>query len=147
VRLLGSALCGLLLTGCLLAGCGGSSAPQSTAPADTEVNPGPNPTAGDPGPNNTANGPQTLQGRLLARSSCVELDGKAAGAPSARYQLDFTAETVHRKGATIVLSGTDGDRTVGPNDTIYVAGRPGSGSGPCGRRFQVEKVVAVTPPG
>jgi hypothetical protein len=142
-----SALVVLLSAGCLLSGCGGSSTSQNTAPANTEVNPGPNPTIGNPGPNNTANGPETLQGTLVARPSCVELDGNAANESRARFQLDFAAETVQRQGTTVVLSGTDGRRTVGPHDTIYVAGHPGTGSGPCGRVFQVEKVVAVTPAG
>jgi hypothetical protein len=44
-----------------------------------------------------------------------------------------------------VLSGPDGDRTVHPNDTIYVAGHTESGSGPCGKKFTVDKVVAVVP--
>lgn len=142
-----SALFGFLFAGCLLTGCGGSSAPQSTAPANTRVNPGPNPTTGDPGPNNTANGPRTLQGTLVGRSGCVELDGNAAGQRSAKFQLDFTTEKVTRHGDSIVLSGTDGKRTVGPHDTVYVAGHSGSGSGPCGEVFLVEKVVAVTPAG
>jgi hypothetical protein len=135
------------MTACLLAGlagCGGSSKPLSTAPANTKVNPGPNPTTGDPGPNNTANGPKTLQGTLVARSGCFELDGNAAHEPTARFQLEFAAETVRRKGDTIVLSGADGERTVGRHDTLFVAGRPESGSGPCGRVFRVEKVVAVS---
>ena len=45
----------------------------------------------------------------------------------------------------VVISGTDGERRVGPKDTIFVTGFPGSGSGPCGKIFDVEKVVAVTP--
>jgi hypothetical protein len=128
-----------------LTGCGGSSSPQSTAPADTKVDPGPNPTNRDPGPNNTVDGPKTLQGTLTARSGCVELEGKAANEPSTQYQLEFEVEKVTRDGSTIVLTGTDGKRNVGPKDTIYVAGLPGSGSGPCGKIFNVEKVVAVTP--
>jgi hypothetical protein len=143
---LAALVAGCLTAGCLLAGCGGSSSPQSTAPANTRVNPGPNPTTGDPGPNNTSQGPLTLQGTLAARSGCVELDGNAAGQPAARFQLDFTTESVRRQGKNLVLSGPDGDRTVGPRDVVYVAGHPGSGSGPCGRIFSVEKVVAVTPP-
>jgi hypothetical protein len=130
------------------AGCGGSSSsPRSTAPADTKNDPGPNPTSGDPGPNNTANGPVTLQGTLIGRAACIELDGSAANQPKSRFQLVFAVEKTRRSGSSVVISGTDGDRTVGPKDTIYVAGRPGSGSGPCGQKFNVEKVVAVTPSG
>jgi hypothetical protein len=152
VRVSSRALCGCLLAGCLLSGwlvsgCGGSSSPQSTAPADTRNNPGPNTTTGDPGPNNTANGPQTLQGKLVVRSGCVELDGNVANQPAGRFELQFISEKVHRKGTTIVLSGADGDRSIGPRDTVYLAGHPQSGSGTCGKRFQVEKVVAVTPAG
>jgi hypothetical protein len=146
--MLSPALAVLMALG-LLAGCGRSSTSQSTAPANTATNPGPNPTTGDPGPNNTANGPETLQGTLVARSGCVELDGVAANqavpGPRTRFQLDFSTETVQRDGDTIVLTGSDGKRTVGPRDTVYVAGHQGSGSGPCGRVFEVEKVVAVTP--
>lgn len=135
----------IALTVIVLAGCGGSSYTETTAPADTKVDPGPNPTTGDPGPNNTADGPETLQGTLTARSGCVELKGNAANEPATRYQLEFEVEKVRREGDTIVLSSTDGERSVGPNDTIFVAGLPGSGSGPCGKIFNVEKVVAVTP--
>jgi hypothetical protein len=135
----------IALTVIVLAGCGGSTYTETTAPADTKVDPGPNPTTGDPGPNDTANGPQTLQGTLTARSGCVELKGNAANEPATRYQLEFDVEKVRREGATIVLSGTDGERSVGPKDTIFVAGLPGSGTGPCGKIFNVEKVVAVTP--
>jgi hypothetical protein len=143
VRVLCLTLCVFALAGC---GRGGSSsAPKNTAPADTHVDPGPNPTSGDPGPNNTANGPLTLQGTLVARSSCTQLKGAAAQEPVGKYQLEFDVEKVRRSGANIVLSGPDGDRTVGPNDTIYVAGVRGTGSGPCGQIFRVEKVVAVTP--
>jgi hypothetical protein len=130
----------------LFAGCGGSSSPpRSTAPADTRNDPGPNPTTGDPGPNNTANGPQTLQGTLIGRATCVELVGSAANQPKSRFELVFATEKTRRSDKSVVISGTDGDRTVGPKDTIYVAGRPGVGSGPCGQKFNVEKVVAVTP--
>jgi hypothetical protein len=143
VRLLTLVLCAFLF-----AGCGGSSSSsRSTAPADTRNNPGPNPTTRDPGPNNTANGPQTLQGTLVGRAGCVELDGAAANKSKSRFQLVFGAEKTRRSGSSVVISGTDGDRTVGPKDTIYVAGRPGTGSGPCGQKFNVEKVVAVTPAG
>ena len=134
----------LILLGCLLIGCGDSSSPESTAPANTKVDPGPNPTTGDPGPNNTADGPRTLQGTLTARSGCVELKGKAANEQTTRYQLEFEVEKVSRDGGDVLVSGPDGERTVGPKDTIYVAGYPGSGSGPCGRIFNVDKVVAVT---
>lgn len=134
-----------MLAGCLLIGCGGSSYTESTAPADTKVDPGPNATTGDPGPNNTADGPLTLQGTLTARSGCVELEGNPANEPATRYQLEFEAEKVSREDGTIVLTGSDGERSVGPKDTIFVAGQPGSGSGPCGKIFNVEKVVAVTP--
>jgi hypothetical protein len=140
-------LTAIVLAACVLTGCGGSSSSESTAPKSTKVDPGPNPTTGDPGPNNTANGPQTLQGTLTARSGCVELQGKKANEPSTRYQLEFETEKVSRNGTTVVLSGSDGEHRVGPKDTIYVAGLPGSGSGPCGRIFNVEKVVAVTPAG
>jgi hypothetical protein len=143
----GFLLAGCLLGGCLLSGCGGSSSPQSTAPADTRNNPGPNTTTGDPGPNNTAGGPQTLQGKLVARSGCIELDGNVANKPFGHFELDFISETVHRKGSNIVLSGPDGDRSIGPRDIVYLAGHPRSGSGACGSRFQVEKLVAVTPAG
>jgi hypothetical protein len=141
VRLLTLVLCAFML-----AGCGASSSSsRTTGPADTRVNPGPNSTTRDPGPNNTANGPQTLQGTLVGRASCVELDGSAANKPKSRFQLEFAVEKTRRSGSSVVISGTDGDRTVGPKDTIYVAGRPGTGSGPCGQKFGVEKVVAVTP--
>ena len=129
----------------VLGGCGGSTYTETTAPADTKVDPGPNPTTGDPGPNNTTNGPQTLQGTLTAHSGCVELKGNAANEPATRYQLEFDVEKVRHEGDTIVLSGTDGERSIGSKDTIFVAGLPGSGSGPCGKVFNVEKVVAVTP--
>jgi ABC-type transport system substrate-binding protein len=140
----------LLLSACLAAGglasgCGSSSSTASTGPADTAVNPGPNPTTGDPGPNNTANGPQTLQGTLVARSGCIELDGNAANEPAGRFQLEFSTEAVQRKGATVVLSGKDGTQNVGPHDILFVAGHPDAGSGSCGTRFLVDKVVAVTP--
>jgi hypothetical protein len=145
VRCPSLALVVCLVTGFALAGCGGSSRTQNTGPADTKVNPGPNPTTGDPGPNNTANGPQTLQGTLTAHTTCLELDGNAANEPSGRYQLEFSAEKVQRKGTTIVLSAKDGSRTVHPHDVAYVAGHPETGSGPCGALFLVDKVVAVTP--
>ena len=138
----------LLLCAFVFAACGGSSgSPRSTGPADTKVDPGPNPTSSDPGPNNTANGPVTLQGTLVGRATCVELDGSAAHQPKSRFQLEFAVEKTRRSGSSVVISGTDGDRTVGPKDTIYVAGRPGTGSGPCGQKFNVEKVVAVTAAG
>lgn len=147
MRTFALALTGCLVTGCLLSGCGGSSSkPQSTAPADTKNNPGPNTTAGDPGPNNTANGPQTLQGSLVARSGCFEVDGNIAKEPKGRFQVQFTSETVQRRGNTVVISGSDGTRTIGSHDVVYLAGRTASGSGPCGKKFVVEKVVAVTPP-
>jgi hypothetical protein len=129
----------------VIVGCGGSSAPQSTAPKDTSVNPGPNTTTVDPGPNDTANGPQTLQGRLVARASCLELDGNVAEKPKARFEITFRAETVKHQGANLVLTGADGDHTIGPHDIVYLAGHPGTGSGKCGQRFEVDKVVAVTP--
>jgi hypothetical protein len=147
VRKLSLILLVCLPAACLSTGCDRSSKPQSTAPANTRVNPGPNPTTGDPGPNNTVNGPVTLQGTLVAKSDCVELDGSAANEAPSKFQLVFDAETVRTKGDVVVLSGKDGDRTVGPRDTIYVAGRRGAGSGPCGEIFEVEKVVAVTPAG
>jgi hypothetical protein len=142
VRILTTVLAAMF-AGCLLVGCGGSSYTESTAPADTKVDPGPNPTTGDPGPNNTANGPQTLQGTLTAKSGCVELKGNPANEPATRYQLEFEAEDVSHDGDTIVLKGSDGERSVGPKDTIFVAGLPGTGS--CGKIFNVEKIVAVTP--
>ena len=136
-----------MLTACLLAltGCGDSSSSESTAPKNTKVDPGPNPTTGDPGPNNTADGPQTLQGTLAARSGCVELKGKIANEPATRYQLEFEATEVRGDKDTVVLSDADGERTVGPKDIVYLAGRQRSGSGTCGRIFDVEKIVAVTP--
>lgn len=128
-----------------LAACGGSSAPQTTGPKSTKLNPGPNSTATDPGPNNTANGPQTLQGTLVAGMRCVELDGNLAHESKTKFQLGFSGVTLKHKGAKVVLSGPDGDRTVGPDDTIYLAGHTEPGSGPCGRRFTVEKIVSVVP--
>ena len=133
-----------LVAGGLVSGCGGSSSTATTGPADTKVNPGPNPTTGDPGPNNTANGPVTLQGTVVARSGCIELDGNAANEPAARFQLEFSTEQVQRKGATVVLSGKDGTRNVGPHDILFVAGHPEPGGGSCGNLFLVDKVVAVT---
>jgi hypothetical protein len=138
-------LSGFVTAGCLVSGCGGSSPSAGTAPANTSVNPGPNPTTGDPGPNNTANGPQTLQGTLVARPGCIELDGNAANEPAGRFQLEFADEKVTRKGATIVLSGTDGSHTVAAHDIVFVAGHPEAGSGSCGNLFLVDKVVAVNP--
>jgi hypothetical protein len=138
-------LCASLAAGGLVAGCGGSSSSSTTGPANTENNPGPKPTTGDPGPNNTANGPQTLQGTLIARSGCVELDGNAANEPAGRFQLEFSNETVTRKGSIIVLSGKDGTQDVGAHDTVFVAGHPEAGSGTCGNLFLVDKVVGVTP--
>jgi hypothetical protein len=132
----------LVLAGC---GAGGSTASRDTGPANTQHNPGPKPTYADPGPNNTANGPQTLEGTLTDHSGCVELAGNAAHQRPSRYQLQFEVEKVGREGGNVVLTGPDGKRTVGPRDTVYVAGRPGSGSGPCGRIFKVEKFVAVVP--
>jgi hypothetical protein len=140
-------LAGCLAAGSVLAGCGGSSSSQSTAPANTQVNPGPNSTTHDPGPNNTANGPVTLQGTLSARPGCIQLDGNAANQPAGRFQLEFASDTVEHHGTTIVVSGSDGTRSIGPRDTVFVAGHPGSGTGPCGRVFAVDKVVAVTPAG
>jgi hypothetical protein len=141
----GCLIAGVLMTTALIAGCGGSSAPQSTAPKDTRNDPGPNTTLADPGPNNTTNGPQTLQGLLVARASCVELDGNVARKPKSRFQINFRAETVKHSGTNLVLTGADGDRTIGPHDIVYLAGHPGTGSGPCGQKFEVDKVVAVTP--
>jgi hypothetical protein len=138
-------LSGFLVAGGLVSGCGSTSSTASTGPANTKVNPGPNPTTGDPGPNNTANGPVTLQGTLVARSGCIELDGNAANEPAGRFQLEFSNEKVQRKGATIVLSGKDGTQNVGAHDIVFVAGRPEAGSGSCGNLFLVDKVVAVTP--
>jgi hypothetical protein len=144
VRLLTLFLCAASAFG--FAGCGdSSSSPRNTAPADTRNDPGPNPTTGDPGPNNTADGLQTLQGTLVGRATCVELIGSAANQPKSRFELVFATEKTRRSGQSVVISGTDGDRTVGPKDTIYVAGRPAAGTGPCGQKFNVEKVVAVTP--
>jgi hypothetical protein len=137
---------GFLAAACLVTGCHSSSSSVSTAPANTAVNPGPNPTLRDPGPNNTAAGPQTLQGTLVARSACIELDGNAANEPAGRFQLEFASEKVQRNGATIVLSGTDGTRSVGARDNVFVAGHPETGAGACGKRFLVEKVVGVTTP-
>jgi hypothetical protein len=147
VRILRLILLLFVGAGCLLSACGGSSKPQSTAPANTRVNPGPNPTTGDPGPNNTVNGPVTLQGTLSSKSDCTQLDGNAANEDPSKFQLVFDHEAVSQKGDDIVLSGKDGDRSVGPRDTIYVAGRPGSSTGPCGAVFEVEKVVAIQPAG
>lgn len=138
-------LSGFLAAGCVVAGCGSSSPSAATGPANTAVNPGPNPTTGDPGPNNTANGPETLQGTLVARSGCIELDGNAANEPTGQFQLEFSTEKVQRKGATIVLSGKDGAHTVGAHDTVFVAGHSEAGSGACGDLFLVDKVVAVSP--
>lgn len=138
-------LSGVLTAGCLLAGCGSASPSAHTGPANTSVNPGPNPTTGDPGPNNTANGPQTLQGTVVARSGCVELDGNAANEPAGRFQLEFANEKVQHKGATIVLSGTDGSHSVGKTDILFVTGHTEAGSGSCGNLFLVDKVVAVNP--
>jgi hypothetical protein len=136
----------LALVVLVLAGCGGgSTASRNTGPANTQHNPGPKPTYADPGPNNTANGPQTLEGTLTAHSGCVELAGNAAHQPPSRFQLEFEVEKVGQVDSNVVLTGPDGKRTVRPHDTVYVAGRPGSGSGPCGRIFRVEKVVAVVP--
>jgi hypothetical protein len=136
---------GLALLVLLLAACQGASSPGAGGPKSTRVNPGPNVTASDPGPNNTANGPQTLQGTLVTRAGCLELDGNAAHQPKTRYALTFANETVGHRGSSVVLTGADGDRTVGPHDTIYVAGHPGPGTGTCGHRFAVDKVVAVVP--
>jgi hypothetical protein len=136
---------GLALLVLLLAACHGSSTPGATGPKSTKVNPGPNVTSSDPGPNNTANGPLTLQGTLVTRAGCLELDGNAAHQPKSRFQLTFDHEVVRHRGTTVVLSGSDGDRTVGPHETIYVAGHPGAGTGLCGQKFTVDKVVAVIP--
>jgi hypothetical protein len=145
VRATGLALLTLVVVP--LAACHGSSTPTATGPKSTVENPGPNPSVTDPGPNNTASGPLTLQGTLTAKSGCLELDGNAAHQAKARYQLTFASETVHRGSGTVTLSGSDGRRTVGPRDTIYVAGHPSAGSGACGRKFTVDKVVAVIPAG
>jgi hypothetical protein len=138
-------LTGFLAAGCLVAGCGSSSPSASTGPANTSLNPGPKPTTGDPGPNNTSNGPQTLQGTLVARPGCIELDGNAANQLAGRFQLEFSNEKVLRKGSTIVLSARDGSHSVGPRDIVFVAGHSEAGSGSCGSLFLVDKVVAVTP--
>jgi hypothetical protein len=138
---------GLFLLVLVLAACHGSSTPQASGPKSTAVNPGPNSSAADPGPNNTAAGPQTLQGTLTAKSGCIELDGNAAHQPKTRFEVTFASEAVRRSSGKVVLSGSDGRRTVGPRDTIYVAGHPASGTGTCGRRFTVDKVVAVIPAG
>ena len=134
---------GLALLVLLLAACGGSPSPHATGPKSTAQNPGPNSTVSDPGPNNTTNGPQTLQGTVSAKSACVELDGNAAHQAKARYQLAFAGDTVQGSGGKVVLSGSDGRRTIGPHDTVYVAGHPANGTGPCGRKFTVDKVVAI----
>jgi hypothetical protein len=136
---------GLALLVLLLAGCHGSSTPEASGPKSTAVNPGPNSTVSDPGPNNTASGPQTLQGTLVARAGCFQLTGNAAHQSKTRYELTFDDETVDRGTSKLVLNGPDGRRTVGPHDTVYVAGHPATGSGPCGRRFTVDKVVAILP--
>jgi len=145
VRTLSPALAAFAVAGCLLAGCHGSSSSQNTAPANTAVNPGPNSTVADPGPNNTANGPETLQGTLVARAGCIELDGNAANEPKARFSLAFTSDTVRHAGTTITLTGADGKRAIGPHDTVFVAGHPAPETDACGQNFRVDKVVAVTP--
>jgi len=134
-----------VLLGVTVASCGSSSAPQSTGPKSTKENPGPNSTATDPGPNNTANGPQTLQGTLVAGTRCVQLVGNLAHQSKTKFELTFEDVTLKHQAANVILSGPDGDRTVGPHDTIYVAGHTESGSGPCGKKFTVEKVVSVIP--
>jgi hypothetical protein len=136
---------GLVLLVLLLAACHGSSTPKASGPKSTAVNPGPNSTATDPGPNNTANGPQTLQGTLVARAGCIELDGNLAHQAKTRYQLTFDADTAKAGAHGVVVHGSDGTRTVGPHDTIYLAGHPAAGSGPCGRKFTVDKLVSVIP--
>jgi hypothetical protein len=136
---------GLALVVLLLAGCHGSSTPKASGPKSTAVNPGPNSTVSDPGPNNSAAGPQTLQGTLVARAGCFQLTGNAAHQAKTRYELTFAEETVDRGQTTLVLNGPDGRRRVGPHDTVYVAGHPAAGSGPCGHRFDVDKVVAILP--
>ncbi|HEX4491441.1 MAG TPA: hypothetical protein VH914_09580 [Acidimicrobiia bacterium] len=136
---------GLVLAVLLLAACHGSSTPHASGPKSTAVNPGPNSTVSDPGPNNTASGPQTLQGTLVARDGCFELDGNAAHQPKTHYELTFVDVVVQRGTDKVVIEDSDGKRTVGPRDTVYVAGHPASGRGPCGRNFNVDKVVAVIP--
>jgi hypothetical protein len=145
VRLNVLALTVVASVGLVLGGCGRSSNSASTPPANTAVNPGPNPTTGDPGPNNTANGPETLQGTLSYHARCVQLVGHAANQPTTKFQLAFVAETVKPQAANVVLTGPDGRRVVGPHDIVYLTGHPGSGSGPCGPVFTVDKVVGVTP--
>jgi hypothetical protein len=138
---------GLALVVLLLAGCHNSSTPKPSGPKSTAVNPGPNSTVSDPGPNNTASGPQTLQGTLVARDGCFQLTGNAAHQAKTRYDLTFAEETVVRGTSKLVLNGPDGRRTVGAHDTVYVAGHPAAGSGPCGHNFNVDKVVAILPAG
>jgi hypothetical protein len=138
---------GLVLLVLVLGACHGSSTPAASGPKSTAENPGPNSTAADPGPNNTASGPLTLQGLLTGKPGCFELDGNAAHQAKSRFQLTFATETVTRGSGKVVLSGSDGRRSVTPLDTIYVAGHPATGSGPCGRRFTVDKIVAIIPAG
>ncbi len=132
----------LVLLLVLLAAACSSSSNTADTPAPTRDNPGPNSTATDPGPNNTAGGPVTLQGALSLGTACVTLTGHAANQPTSRFQLELPGDHVTKSGSDISITGTD-ERTIHPTDVVYVAGQESGGSGPCGTKFRVEKLVAV----
>jgi hypothetical protein len=133
-----AALLAVFVTLTVAGACGGDDDTTATGlgPNSTLNDPGPNSTTFDPGPNSTDQGPQTIDGTLQISGNCLTLqrdDGP----------LDLRFVGYEAKGES--LADDTGTVIAHSGDTIAVAGHPGDGTGPCGKRFDVDSLVTVIP--
>ncbi len=136
----------LLAAGLLLMACGddtGSDTTASTAgsTAASSDDIGPNPTVDDPGPNDTSDGPETVQGTVVLTENCIVI-----ATDSGDLALDFagryTAETL-ADGLAVVDD--EGAAVAREGDSMIVAGFRTDTDAECGKGFDVDSLVNVTP--
>jgi hypothetical protein len=137
----------LLIAMCLVvAGCGDDGSDASDAdvgPNPTPaVDPGPNPTTFDPGPNDTSRGPRTIQGTVAldAASDCVALE-----TDSDRFDLRFTEYSLDEQSGDEALVDDSGTAIAHTGDAMIVTGLPSGDATSCGRVWDVDSLVNVTP--
>jgi hypothetical protein len=137
----------LLVAACLVvAGCGDDASDTSdtdVGPNPTPaVDPGPNPTTFDPGPNDTSRGPRTIQGTVAldAASDCITLQ-----TDSDRFDLRFTDYSLGEQSGTAALVDDAGMPIAHTGDAMIVAGLPAGDTTACGRVWDVDSLVNVTP--
>ena len=104
-----------LLAACLSADATDRRSRRAPRRRTRRSNPGPNPTTGDPGPNNTVERPGDPAGH--AHRDVATASSSTATRPTSRSRSSSSCSTPRTsagRASSVVLSGTDGERTVGP---------------------------------